>query len=465
MKRIIICRRLAVLAGALVAFALAATAQASAKTLIAGNNPATCPNADFVTIQAAIDASGPGDTVRVCPGTYPEQVRIVGHDHDGLKLESIEPLQAVIQWPTPETFPLALVDFNNADGVTLRAFTVTGPFTSAACSPDRHEGLLVENGFDERIVENPITLIRNSDPALYHCSEGDAVAIGRRTDPAEVFPPGSARVDHNLIDKYQKNGVQAVNTGTFVHAEHNVITGSSAVQSSIASKGVVVFRHAAAIEQNEISNNKFTPFPLSTRIILVGAPPGSSSIKDNFVHENDQGMEVDGESGLEISHNEVAGNRSAAITLCGTPSFGCVPLTDSSVKDNFVHGNGGWGLRLGGADNNLVKDNKIERNGGADSTNGISLVLGSRGNMILDNHTTATTTLSEPARSVRPTSGATTKARPRTSPVSARRGKRASLKHTVGRWLISGRDPSEVTLRPRDGCWVTSRTLRREGAR
>src|SRR2546425_9669824 len=136
-------------------------------------------------------------------------------------------------------------------------------------------------------------------------------------------------------------------------------------------------------------------------------------------------MEVDGESGLEISHNEVAGNRSAAITLCVTPSFGCVPLTDSSVKDNFVHGNGGWGLRLGGADNNLVKDNKIERNGGADSTNGISLVLGSRGNMILDNHLQGNSTYDcyddtvGASTSVRPTSGATTKARPRTSPVSA----------------------------------------------
>src|SRR3989442_11938296 len=97
-------------------------------------------------------------------------------------------------------------------------------------------------------------------------------------------------------------------------------------------------------------------------------------------------MEVDGESGLEISHNEVAGNRSAAITLCGTPSFGCVPLTDSSVKDNFVHGNGGWDLRLGRADNNLVRDNKIERNGGGGSTNGINLVLGSGGNMSPDNH-------------------------------------------------------------------------------
>src|SRR4051812_47871504 len=107
-----------------------------------------CPQATYPTIQAAVSASGPNDTVKVCPGTYPEQVRIVGHNHDGLKIESLTPLAATIQWPTPETFPLALVDFNNVDRVTLRGFTITGPFTFPACSPDRHEGLLIENAFD-----------------------------------------------------------------------------------------------------------------------------------------------------------------------------------------------------------------------------------------------------------------------------------------------------------------------------
>src|SRR3954471_20933682 len=78
-----------------------------------------CPQATYPTIQAAVSASGPNDTVKVCPGTYPEQVRIVGHNHDGLKIESLTPLAATIQWPTPETFPLPLVDFNNIARVHL----------------------------------------------------------------------------------------------------------------------------------------------------------------------------------------------------------------------------------------------------------------------------------------------------------------------------------------------------------
>jgi hypothetical protein len=347
-----------------------------------------CPQATFTNIQAAVNASGPNDTIKVCPGTYTEQVRIIGHNHDGLKLESVTPLAATIQWPTVESFPLALVTFNNADDVTVRGFTISGPFTFPGCSPDRHEGLLIDNAFDERILHNHITLIRNALPALWGCQEGDAVSVGRRS----LIPtPGSAIVWLNLIDKYQKNGVQSAASGAFADVRHNTITASPEAAHNLitASNGVVVFGGAAAIvEQNAISGNKYTPYPLSTGVILDEAPAGSSVVDHNRIFDNDYGIESDTQIALEISHNDVFDSVSDAITLCGDPSQGCGPAEQIVVRKNDVTSNGGSGVLLLGASSNLLKSNHVARNGttGPDTTDGIRVDMNSTNNQILSNH-------------------------------------------------------------------------------
>ncbi len=80
-------RRLAgaVLAGALAigsAALLTAAAPVSAApppdgaTVVGAANPTTCPNPSFSTIQAAVTAASAGDTIFVCPGSYPENVSI-----------------------------------------------------------------------------------------------------------------------------------------------------------------------------------------------------------------------------------------------------------------------------------------------------------------------------------------------------------------------------------------------------
>jgi parallel beta-helix repeat protein len=364
----------------------------STHTLFVDDTPfdSDCPPTPYTTIQAAVNASGPGDTIKVCPGSYPEQVRISGHGHDYLKLVSLKPLQAVIQWPMVESPPLALVDMDTVNHVTLLGFTITGPFTFPACSPIRHEGVLVENAFHEHIVYNRITQIENSVPALRGCQEGDAVAIGHRTDPAApTDAPGSAEIENNWIDEYQKNGVQVVNTGSFAEIDHNLISGPvGTVQPHAASNGVVIFRSAAGtVDRNAITNNQFGPSPLSTGVILDGAPPGSSRISYNRIYNNDFGIETDSQDKLEISHNDVFRNLGDAITLCGEVTQGCGPATRIVVFKNEVDHNAGSGILLLGADSNLLKSNEVEDNGtaGLDMTDGIRVDANSGGNVILGN--------------------------------------------------------------------------------
>ena len=382
----------------------------TAHTLFVDDTPTDndCPPTIYTTIQAAVNASGPNDKIKVCPGTYIEQVQIFTHAHDGLKLESVTPLAAIIQWPTVDT-PLtehALIDVSQADHVAIRGFTLTGPFPFGGCSDPRHEGVLFQNAFNGLVVHNHITLIRNANPLSWGCQEGDAVAIGQRliNQPPPFGLPGSATVDHNLIDKYQKNGVQAVNPGTFANVQRNTITASTeaALQAIIASNGVVVFREAAAVvERNVISENKFTPRPpafpfgpLSTGIILDEAPAGSSMVDHNQVFDNDFGIESDTQMGLEISHNSVFNNIADAITLCGDVTQGCGPATQIVVRKNDVENNGGSGILLLGADSNLLKSNQVQGNGTAvgDTTDGIRVDANSTNNQILENHMTGNVT-------------------------------------------------------------------------
>jgi parallel beta-helix repeat protein len=359
-----------------------------------------CPQATFLSIQAAVTASGPNDTVKVCPGTYTEQVQIVGPTHDGLRLESLTPLAATIQWPAVPSVNHQLVDVNNADRVTIRGFTIRGPFNSGGCSVDRHEGVLFENtASDGRLDHNRITMIRDSVPALWGCQQGEAVAIGKRLpSPTPAGVPASARIDHNVIDRYQKNGVQAVNPGTSATVDHNTITYVQAETAFIpfraAPNGVVVFREAAAtVQDNVISGNHWT-FPLSNGVILDEAPPGSSAVDHNSIFDNDFGIESDTQQGLSISHNDVFSNLADALTLCGDTTFSCGPATQIVVRSNDITENGGSGIALFGADSNLLKSNHIADNGTTpdDTTDGIRVDSNSENNQILDNHLTANVT-------------------------------------------------------------------------
>ena len=52
--------------------ALCAAPTAFAATLSVDDDGQDCPSAPFASIQAAVDAADPGDTVAVCPGHYSE---------------------------------------------------------------------------------------------------------------------------------------------------------------------------------------------------------------------------------------------------------------------------------------------------------------------------------------------------------------------------------------------------------
>src|SRR5436305_4722203 len=124
-------------------FALAATTSAVMGPLVVIAGPATSAHAathhvlvvprDFSTIQAAVDAASPGDTVNVSPGTFTEQV-VINKDLD---LHGAGAAATVIKAPptlvsygmrTSDSAPLAaIVRVGNHAKVQLFGLGVAGP--------------------------------------------------------------------------------------------------------------------------------------------------------------------------------------------------------------------------------------------------------------------------------------------------------------------------------------------------
>jgi Right handed beta helix region len=293
------------LATAGVAGAQASSAGSGPNMFIVDDDHAQCPNAQFSMIQDAIDAAPPGAQVKVCPGTYQEQVRVTKND---LTLFSEVPLQAVIQAPLVETYPNSIVTVMDATGVTLRQFTISGPFAAGGCagSLDRHTGVRVIDG-SATIYGNHITKIRDLNPALFGCQDGIAVLIGRQVE-GQV---GNALLRNNTIDLYQKGGVVVDNAGSYAQVTQNEITGEGPSPIT-AQNGVQVGRGAAAdVDHNDISRNQFARvgFTDTAAGVLLFETGAAVSVDHNDVLDNGVGIDVDENAiGLTIAHNDVHGS-------------------------------------------------------------------------------------------------------------------------------------------------------------
>ncbi|MDX6402224.1 MAG: hypothetical protein QOF27_2830 [Gaiellaceae bacterium] len=321
--------------------ATATSAGSGPHMYIVDDNMLDCPNAQFTSIKAAVMAAGPGDSVKVCPGTYIEQV-VIGPGKDGLQVFSEVPQAAIIKAPVVMAPPSAIVLVDGSTDVTIRHFTVTGPYFVSGCTVQRHTGVRVASG-SATIYGNHITQIRAADPTLFGCQDGVGVLVGRALE----LQAGTATVRQNLVDEYQKGGIVVDGQGSFADVRQNEVVGSGATPIT-AQNGIQVSRDAhATVDHNRVRGNVFgvpvsdTDAADASGIILYNLSGGVQA-SYNDVYGNEDGVLIDAipgdfhvgsTTGVEISHNNSHDNA----------LYGVVAGTDTSenpIAYNRLFGNG-----------------------------------------------------------------------------------------------------------------------------
>lgn len=277
-----------------------------------GGDGTSCSSPGFSTIQAAVDAEQvtPSGTIKVCPGTYAEQVQVTGSTN--LTLEPANRhLGAVIQLPaTPadsttscDTAPGTGAYQPDQDGfvvcgsrhtfVHAEHLTFDEAWPAATCD-DSLYGILVGGHSTLKLTQSAI--VAAGAIPINGCQGGVAVQVGMAwTTPNEA---GTAILSNDSIAGYQKNGVTVDGTGSYAQFWEDTIEGAGPTTQT-AQNGIQVSNGALAtitrvtVTGNECNAPSCGPNAFSdyqaAGVLFYGAKRGSL-LTDSTIEDNDIGV-------------------------------------------------------------------------------------------------------------------------------------------------------------------------------
>jgi parallel beta-helix repeat protein len=334
------------------------------------------PGDPYATIQAAVNAANPGDTVQVDAGTYQEQVTInkcltlMGHDHS-----------TIILAPTT----LGAADVANPDAIVR--VTGAGTFVqiahlmiegAAAGTPNLYYGVRVDGNAGADIGNcNIANIIDSSDPGI-----GVAVDIGNNTASPDGTGAqvGTAKVHNDTITNYQRAGVVVSNTGSSAMVENNTIAGGAAsVAPSVT--GVEVSDGAVAHVKNNAISGNFNGSE-GTGVLLFN--PGTVSMGSHHCDDDDcitDGGDNTPDQGClvtTVENNTITGNDYGIFG-------GQVTAPGTKVSNNHISGNTYVGIEFDYSSNVTINNNQLSGNGSQNTADGGIYLFQSTGNTLSNN--------------------------------------------------------------------------------
>lgn len=295
---------------------------AGASTLHVG----TCVKAKqtFTTIQAAVDAASGGDTVTICPGTYPEQVSIT----KSVSLKGVRGMDAPqIVVPAGGLVQNTTMSNNTATAAqilvaptTPGTANVTGLVVDAAGNNNTNCNLEMIGIY----YKNSGGLIRRNTvqnqigPAGYqYCQNGIGILVENQTVGTDAVT-----VETNSVKNFDKNGIVLRLPGSVGKITHNTVKGIGPTDI-LAQNGIeVAYGATANITLNTVSDFVYTPETFGSSAIILYDVPSTlyqtpPLVQKNTVNNAQFGVTLDGVNGVDGNLIQVTSNTISNVELAG----------------------------------------------------------------------------------------------------------------------------------------------------
>ncbi len=371
-----------------------ARAQDADKTpnILVDDDKVQCPTAAYSSIQAAVNAAKSGDLIRVCAGTYREQVVIdkslsVEADNGVIVIPS--DVVANATGPSSGDTIAAIIVVENAENVELEGLIVDGSSNGLTeCGP-RLIGILYRDASGS-IEHNAVRHVRLSSN-LPGCQSGNAIEV-----ESSSSGQSTVSITDNSVDGYQKNGITANEPGSNVSITENAVSGLGPTTGAAQNGIQIGFGAQGRITNNAVADNVYSPCesvatcPANATGILIYQSDGVR-IERNTVASSQVGIFIAANNGT-IQANTVF----HSVVLDGMALVG----NGNSVSTNDISSSDDAAVYIQG-NNNTVFDNEF-----TGAAFGIFKISGSTGTNHYGNQYYATVVRVQdpaPTRSLTPT--------------------------------------------------------------
>jgi len=330
----------------------------------------------FMTIQAAVNASNAGDTIKVAPGTYHESVLVdkkltiigsQGNTDDAIKHPSNPIKNATIVEITggQDGFHLA------ANDIVIRGFTIQDSDVSEAQSV----GVEIDRATSGDTVDQNI--IQETTFGMYLNTNGAHKTTVQNNLIRNNNNPGAASGNGIYSDQGTSNDV----------IQHNYFTGDQNASIILVDTGpsAATNKSNVTIKDNTVDHDSAMIFTNGTGIHVVNNTISNSSGSGVFLGG--------GVTNSEISNNKLTTGAFTGINL-RVNAFGNAPDANANIQiaNNKISGFGDAGIRVREGSNHIVvKNNDVRQNGTVGGgLGGITLEdAGTSMNQVLNNHVEA----------------------------------------------------------------------------